>query len=316
MNDNQLPVPNGWFSNLVEGGLPQIIAGPAGKAISRLIGSAVEIPAAYLDGVAQGIRDKSEAKTYILKRISEKAADFAANDPDVIERALDNMMAGAYRKQKNKDSIAQIAIEEMQDNPPPSDSKGPSEDWLNKFERYAEDASSESVRLMFGRLLAGEIREPGRVSPATMHLVSMLDTNTAKLIERILPFYAIDGIALVGCINPTLTISEEAAAEQAGIFSSEKTFNMDIGDNGYAIISVGVDGKGMAVKGNPGERIEIPAAIMSGPGKDLASIIRKDFDYKSFSSYIKKNKKDASVYVGDFTLEDQRSHLRSVVEIQ
>lgn len=42
--------------------LPEMVAGPAGKAISRLVAGAVEVPAAYLDQFVQAIRSKTEAK--------------------------------------------------------------------------------------------------------------------------------------------------------------------------------------------------------------------------------------------------------------
>ncbi|MEJ6500941.1 MAG: hypothetical protein QNL16_06670 [Rhodobacterales bacterium] len=66
-----------WLENLAEGGLPQIIAGPAGKAISRLLGATIEVPAAYIDGFAKGIKDRTMAKSKLTQAMGEKAAEMA-----------------------------------------------------------------------------------------------------------------------------------------------------------------------------------------------------------------------------------------------
>src|SRR5208283_1459027 len=54
---------------------------------------------------------------------------------------------------------------------------------LNIFERYAEDASSETMRALWARVLAGEIRRPGQFSLRTLRFMSELDATTAKLFE-------------------------------------------------------------------------------------------------------------------------------------
>ena len=99
----------------------------------------------------------------------------AVADPVILERAKAAMVATAYRHQVNKDAVALKTIETLQTDPPPEDSDGPSEDWLANFESYAEEASSDQLRTLFARLLAGEIRKPSSISPMTLHFVSMLD---------------------------------------------------------------------------------------------------------------------------------------------
>lgn len=46
------------------------------------------------------------------------------------------------------------------------------DDWLNVFERYAEDASSERMQKLWGRVLAGEIRTPGKYGMRTLRFLS------------------------------------------------------------------------------------------------------------------------------------------------
>ena len=57
-------------------------------------------------------------------------------------------------------------------------------DWLNHFGSYAEKASSEKVRQLWAKVLAGEIRETGSFSLSSLRLLSELDLRMAKTFER------------------------------------------------------------------------------------------------------------------------------------
>ena len=196
------------LTSLVNGGITTQLAKPAGKALGRLIGSALKIPTAWLDQQAQGIKDATAARSHLTQAIALETANMAVADPVILERAKAAMVATDYRHQVNKDAVALKTIETLQADPPPEDSDGPSEDWLAKFERYAEDASSDQLRTLFAKLLAGEIRKPGDVSPITLHFVSMLDQKTATLIQRVFPYTVFNNadlssaVTLLDCGDP------------------------------------------------------------------------------------------------------------------
>ena len=125
-----------------------------------------------------------------------------------MERAKANMVATANRRQINKEAVALKTIKNLQAHPPTEQGDGPSEDWLAQFERRAEDASSDQLRTLFAKLLAGEIRKPGGISPMTLHFVSTLDQKTASLIQQVFPYTVITSanlskaLTLIDCCNP------------------------------------------------------------------------------------------------------------------
>ncbi|WP_170971990.1 DUF2806 domain-containing protein [Rhodobacter sp. SY28-1] len=287
-----------WITSLVQGGLPQLLAGPAGKAISRLVGAGVEIPASFLEGIAQGIRDKSEARSEISRAIAMHAATMATADPKVMERALTSMLDRSYRAQKNKDAVAAAALKDLNDSPPPEDSEGPSEDWLTKFEKYAEDASGDDLRIMFGKLLAGEVRKPGSISRATLHFASVLDGQTAKLVERALPVCITHGIAFVDCLDPKMNAAEIAFVEQSGFWSSEKTFTLRFDNRGMKLQSIDEKGNAFAIRGQPDSQIKLDVAVLSRAGSDLTKIISLPFDYQSFANAILEKPGVTNFYFG------------------
>ncbi|MCA1401936.1 DUF2806 domain-containing protein [Bradyrhizobium sp. BRP56] len=181
MSNDVVPSPSGSF--LDEINLPKLVAGPAGEAIARLIGGAVDIPAAWLAQVAQGVKDKTAAKTAVSKAVADAAANLAKNDPEIVQRAAHSLLSKELRHQTNKEAVAKKALEELGDEPL-SKTEKPDDDWFNVFERYAEDASSEQFQDIWGRILAGQLRKPKAFSLQTLRFVSELDEHIASLFEK------------------------------------------------------------------------------------------------------------------------------------
>ncbi|WP_372804816.1 hypothetical protein, partial [Loktanella salsilacus] len=135
-----------WIDKFVDGGLPQLLLGPTGKAVSRLIGASIEIPAAYLDGHAQKIKDRNSARSLMSNAIADRAAHLAVEDHKLLSRAIDNLVAKEYRSQKNKEDIAAIALENLAASPSPPVGDGPTEQFMSRFENYAADATTDDLK--------------------------------------------------------------------------------------------------------------------------------------------------------------------------
>ena len=56
-----------------------------------------------------------------------------------------------------------------------------SEDWLNVFENEAAQMGSEQMQHLFGKILAGEIRQPASYSIKTVKILAQLDNSAATL---------------------------------------------------------------------------------------------------------------------------------------
>ena len=85
----------------------------------------------------------------------------------------------SYRKHHNVLPASASAVEVLRSNAeansavPPHDAEAElDEDWLNVTERFAEDASTEQMQNIWGRVLAGEIRKPGIYSISTLNFLS------------------------------------------------------------------------------------------------------------------------------------------------
>ena len=59
-----------------------------------------------------------------------------------------------------------------------------SDDFLNSFEEEVRQKSSEDMQLLFGRILAGEIRKPGTYSIRTVKILGQLSQGVAGLFRQ------------------------------------------------------------------------------------------------------------------------------------
>ena len=175
-----------WSDALQELNLPKLILGPAGEALSRFVGHVADVPSEYVNSFTQSIKDKRDARTEVSKALANAVAKEVGTDHDLVHRAAQSFLAKELRSQANKEAVAKKAVEHLADESEPSGTtpETPDDDWLNMFERYAESASSEKLRDLWGRVLAKQISKPKSFSLRTMRFVSELDAETAKLFEK------------------------------------------------------------------------------------------------------------------------------------
>jgi hypothetical protein len=67
------------------------------------------------------------------------------------------------KRQSNIEDITSVAAQVLLDNEEVSDQK-PNEDWVMRFFSGAQDISSDQMKDLWGRILAGEIKKPGSFS--------------------------------------------------------------------------------------------------------------------------------------------------------
>ena len=142
------------------------------KALHQLCTAAVDVPVAYFEGKAAEIRAGTEAW---IKIIEENAAQIAGQmkvPPEYALRAGNKFAEKIIREQINLDKVSVIAANELKteefdsstEESVDSDAeKTISNDFLNSFEEEARQKSTEDMQLLFGRILAGEIRRPGHI---------------------------------------------------------------------------------------------------------------------------------------------------------
>lgn len=150
------------------------------KAINDLLGGLTAIPAAKLKQYAQGIEDTTAARSAVAAIVAKGTGEGGLADPLLMQAAAEVYLPGALRKAKNRIGVAQKAAQHIADEAGEHlNAAPPEDDWMNFYTRFAEDASSENLQDLFGRILAGQIVRPGSFSQSTVRAVAELDQAIA-----------------------------------------------------------------------------------------------------------------------------------------
>lgn len=154
------------------------------KAVGDLLGGLTAIPAAKLKQYAQAIEDTTAARSMAAAIVAKAAVDEASKDPVLMQAAAEIFLPTALRKAKNRLNVAQSAAEHLAAKAAvgtcEQGSASPDDDWMNSFMGFAENASSERLQDLFGRILAGQVLRPGAFGLATLRVLSELDQAIAN----------------------------------------------------------------------------------------------------------------------------------------
>ena len=149
-------------------------------ALDRLVGSLLDVPTAYLENWASRIRSEEQLTSISVGIDSE------------FEAKIMNLIADKQIIQQyiNKHHVIEKTIEELGTNAETNESHDQeiSPDWLNYFGGHAEKASTETARMRWAKVLAGEIRRPGSFSLRTLRFLAEVDQETAFVFAETVRF--------------------------------------------------------------------------------------------------------------------------------
>ncbi|MDD5393697.1 MAG: DUF2806 domain-containing protein [Thiothrix sp.] len=172
-------------------GLPEPIKKNFFKAMGQLCTSAIEVPAAYLDGIAAERRAETHARIKLIEKSANQIAAQMEFDPEYAKLAVKKFGQKIIREQVNLDLITskatkdiQISFQEKEDTTSQSEEKTISDDWLNTFEKEASQKSTEEMQTLFARILAGEIKSPESYSIKALKTLGDLNSEVANLFAK------------------------------------------------------------------------------------------------------------------------------------
>lgn len=152
------------------------------------------------------IRKNADAKAYEIKKIAEitkenqkdlKSIEFTdgklsltsldGNDLkkelSLKDRAQQRTQFKEQKQQKNIESVVQNAANNLEQEEKVSD-EPVNEDWTSRFFNYVEDISDENMQELWGKILAGEVKNPKSYSLRTLDLLRNLSTEEAEVFEK------------------------------------------------------------------------------------------------------------------------------------
>lgn len=135
----------------------------------------------------RAIRKEAEAKAFeieIIERAKSKAlAEGKEIEAITIERIQDRLIHKELRRQENIDNVTQIASQQLSQEETVSE-EPVDEDWTTRFFNIVEDVSDEEMQQLWGRILAGEVKQPKSYSLRTLELLRNLSKREAEVFTR------------------------------------------------------------------------------------------------------------------------------------
>lgn len=222
---------------ITETGVKAVTKSRAVAAIDRLIGSLVDWPTSIFEAKARTVR--------LEAALADEAAAMRAKIRNEIDGEFQRLEAyaelerrrSAIQDQINREAVVAEALSDLRSD---KDSETSSEekindDWISEFSRYASYASTDYARLLWGKVLSGQIKG-GDFSKSTLRTISELDEKTASLFVEFIKMcldsnYVIVGLDGLSGHNLMNAVALEAAGLVYGVsaplsmkFDTDKVF--------------------------------------------------------------------------------------------
>lgn len=163
-------------------------------AISRpfLIKSNANAKAYEIRTIAQAIADsqkllgttKYEDGNVIIESAPKQEVLPVSDDSDIEKRIIMRVAYQQAKKQSNLEQVVQFAAEELKSEQEVTQEK-PDSDWVTRFFDISEDISTENMQVLWGKILAGEIKKPGSYSLRTLELLKNINQKEAELFVKV-----------------------------------------------------------------------------------------------------------------------------------
>ncbi|MBB3977209.1 hypothetical protein GGQ64_002415 [Rhizobium azooxidifex] len=182
----------------------------------------------------KGLETEREVTTHrvvntALNDVIAKAAAVAGDtinrelseNPEAARRMLSGL-ARAVRGVDNLESVLNYGLEDLSHRQIQNNAEMDvtlNADFLERFESYAERASTEEARLKWGSILSSEIRNPGTFSNRAMRVLDEIDKSDAELFQQFCAHRLGDNVPH---LLTALTSHEQVRLERADLLISSE----------------------------------------------------------------------------------------------
>lgn len=218
--------------------------------------------------------------------------------PDSVSgRAEARWLEEETARQSNRESVAQRTLELLDadiGSEETTEEETLDPDWLNVFTSHAERASGASLREMWARVLAGEIRKPGVVSLRTLQFASTLDLHAAKAIQALASWVYNDQF-LPFTISSHLSYETMQLLHDEGLIGSmdsDITTTITLSDGWWPAVFGNV---AVFLKGAAGGKAITPGISLSRIAKEFLSTIALTRDTTAPLAFAESFKSDGAI---------------------
>lgn len=136
----------------------------------------------------RAIRNEADAKAYEIK-VLEKAKHEAIAEGKLIEaenldRINERLVAKEIKRQNNIDDVVEVAINDISQTESVTETPI-DQDWSTRFFDIVQDISDNEMKILWGKILAGEVKKPKSYSMRTLELLRNLSKEEADTFVKV-----------------------------------------------------------------------------------------------------------------------------------
>ena len=132
------------------------------------------------EGQADALRTIAVAQSDARDALASASSNFQA-EIDIAETVRQRIQFQEQKRHGNIGSVVGQTAELLGDKEVPD--QEPDHDWTARFFNYIQDVSSEEMQLLWAKVLAGQIEQPGSISIRALSILRNLDQASAKLFQ-------------------------------------------------------------------------------------------------------------------------------------
>ncbi len=148
------------------------------------------------------VKRMADAKAYEIRQISQALIESSdvpieydkgeitmdiTDFEELVKRTQNRLAFQELSKQTNIEAVLSNAYCDLENEPPVNDDPI-DPDWLIRFFNSVEDISNEQMQYLWGKILAGEIKQPNSFSMRTLNIIKNLTQSEAELFREVSPY--------------------------------------------------------------------------------------------------------------------------------
>jgi Protein of unknown function (DUF2806) len=229
---------------------------------------------------------------------------------DKLAAAVDGLVADYVEKRHRRARVLELAAKEITQAPASVDAETfLDDDWMAFFKGKVDQLGTEEAKLLFGKVLAGEVKQPGSFSKRSLGILAEMGPGVGRLFDTLCNISTVVSARHVRVVTLGVGDVGENSLEEFGlpfealnhlieaglIFSEYDTFvemplaaigrPFDLGGDFYRlhvseakIIELDTPEKRVAALG------AVPGVTLSAAGRELRAIVAK----RTISAYVEK----------------------------
>lgn len=200
---------------------------------------------------------------------------------ELAERTKQRLIFQEMKKQNNIDHVVSYAAQELSNREKVS-GVPVDKDWVTRFFDSVADVSTDDMQVIWGKILAGEVNEPGSFSLKTLDILRSISKKEAELFSAIVPLVVTtDGVCYITSDTDLLLkygihFSQLLTLDEFGLINSSglQSYNLKISNTKTCVI---FNKYRIAVlKGCSDDVVKISYGIytLTSAGKELFNIMK------------------------------------------